>query len=246
MITWRDAGLILATRRHGEADLILDALTAEHGRVTGVVRGGGGRKRAQLQPGASVTVEFRARLETHMGALRIAHGRDRAGAIMGDASALAALASAAAMLIAWLPEREPAPAVHAATEALADALAAGGGWPEAYVRWELGLLSALGFGLDLERCAATGATQDLVWVSPRTGRAVSAAAGAPYADRLLPLPRFLRAGPGTGGDAEQIAQALRLTGHFLSSRVAPAFGQPAPPPARARLAERLGAAAPRA
>jgi len=239
MIRWDDEGLILATRRHGEADAILDALTAGHGRVAAVVKGGGGRRRAQLQPGADVRLAFSARLESHMGVVRVEPRRDRAGAIMADAGALAALSAAAALLVAYLPEREPAPAAHAATVALADALAAGGDWAEAYARWELGLLALLGFGLDLDSCAATGATQELIWVSPRTGRAVSRRAGEPYADRLLPLPRFLRAGAAGGADAGQIGQALRLTGHFLDRWVAAAHGAAAAPPARARLLERL-------
>ncbi len=240
MIVWADEGLILSARRHGENDAILEALTAAHGRHAGVVKGGGGRRMAQMQPGATVALEWRARLEDHLGVWRVEPVRDRAGAIMTEADALAALASAAALLGVYLPEREPMAAVHAATEALFDTLAAGPGWPEAYARWELGLLSALGFGLDLDACAATGATQELVWVSPKSGRAVSRAAGAAWADRLLPLPAFLR-GVGLAGPAE-VAQALRLTGHFFETRVASAFGAP-PPPARARLAARLQASA---
>ncbi|SEA76627.1 DNA repair protein RecO [Rubrimonas cliftonensis] len=240
MIVWADEALLLSTRRHGEGDAVLDALTAVHGRVAAVVKGGGGRRRAALQPGADIRLEYRARLEAHLGAARVETARDRAGAVMADAGALAALSSAAALLTTLTPEREPCPELYAATRALFDRLADPGGdnaqgWAAAYARWELGLLSALGYGLDLSACAATGATENLVWVSPRTGRAVSAQAGAPYAERLLALPAFLR----DGGLAapEDVAAALRLTGCFLE-RIEPR-GAPVPA-ARRRLAARFG------
>lgn len=239
MIEWRDEGVLLGARRHGEADAIVEALTAAHGRHAGVVKGGGGRRLAQLQPGAQVALEWRARLAEHLGALRVETVRDRAGAIMADPGALAALSSAAALLRAFLPEREPCADLYARTVALMDALAGRPDWGAAYARWERDLLAALGFGLDLSACAATGATEALVWVSPRSGRAVSAAAGAPYADRLLALPPFLLGeGDAAPGD---VAAALRLTGWFLDRWAAPAFGLEAAPPARARLAARLGA-----
>lgn len=236
MLAWRDEAVLLAARRHGEGDAIVELLTAERGRHAGVVKGGGGRRLGPvLQPGAQLVVEWRARLETHIGTARVEPAQARAGALMGDARALAALSSAAALLVAFLPEREAQPALYPATVALFDALGEPG-WPEAYARWELLLLSELGFGLDLSACAATGATQELVWVSPNSGRAVSRAAGEPYADRLLPLPGFLR-GVGVADDAA-VGAALRLTGRFLA-RAAAAFGLDAPPPARARLAERF-------
>ena len=238
MIAWRDEGVLLSARRHGEADAIIEALTAAHGRHAGVVKGGGGRRMAQLQPGTQIALEWRARLADHLGTVRVEPLRDRAGAIMADACALAALSSAAALLCAFLPEREPCAELYARSVALMDALAAGPGWGAAYARWELDLLATLGFGLDLSACAATGATGALVWVSPRTGRAVSAAAGAPYADRLLALPSFLLGeGEAAPGD---LAAALRLTGWFLDRWAAPAFGLEAAPPARARLAARIG------
>jgi len=239
VIAWRDEGVLLSARRHGEADAIIEALTAAHGRHAGVVKGGGGRRLAQLQPGTQIALEWRARLAEHLGTVRVEPVRDRAGAIMADADALAALSSAAALLCAFLPEREPCAALYARTVALMDALAAGGAWGAAYARWELDLLATLGFGLDLSSCAATGATGALVWVSPRTGRAVSAAAGAPYADRLLALPPFLL-GEGAAAPGD-LAAALRLTGWFLDRWAAPAFGLETAPPARARLAARMGA-----
>jgi DNA repair protein RecO (recombination protein O) len=235
---WREEGVVLAARRHGEHDAILDALTAGRGRVAAVVKGGAGRRLGPvLQPGQQVALEGRARLDEHLGVARVEPVAGRAGRIMAEPDALAALSSAAALLCAYLPEREPEPALYAATIALFDALAEGEGWAEFYARWELDLLTTLGFGLDLSACAATGATADLVWVSPKTGRAVSRAAGAPWAARLLPLPGFL-AGQGPV-DADSIAAALRLTGFFLDRHVAAAFGAEAAPPARARLAARL-------
>lgn len=238
MISWRDEALLLAVRRHGEGDAILELLTAERGRHLGVVKGGRGRRLGPvLQPGAQLVVDWRARLESHMGTARVEPLRSRAGAIMADGRALAALGSAAALLVAFLPERAPAPELYAATVALADALAEDPGWPEAYARWELLLLAELGFGLDLSACAVTGAEAELVWVSPRTGRAVSREAGAPYAGRLLPLPGFLRGAE--AADDAGVAAALRLTGHFLERAAAPAYGLEGAPAARSRLVERF-------
>jgi DNA repair protein RecO (recombination protein O) len=239
LIVWRDEGLMLSTRRHGETDAIVEVFTAEHGRVGAVVKGGAGRRLGPvLQPGNQVDLEWRARLDEHLGVARVEPVRARAGAIMADAGALAALGSATALLAAFLPEREPHPDLYAATLALADGLASGGDWLAAYAFWEIGLLADLGYGLDLSACAATGVTTDLAWVSPRSGRAVGREAGAPWRDRLLPLPGFLT-GSGEAAPAA-FAEALRLTGWFLDARAAPAVGLSAAPPARARLAARFG------
>jgi DNA repair protein RecO (recombination protein O) len=239
MLAWRDEAILLAARRHGEADAIVEMLTAGRGRHCGVVKGGAGRRQAAtLQPGNQLDAEWRARLESHIGTARVEVSKARAGSVMADAGALAALTSAAALLIALLPEREPHPALYRATVALFDALAEGGPWPTLYAHWEVGLLGELGYGLDLDSCAATGATEDLIWVSPKSGRAVSRGPGAPYADRLLPLPAFLRTR--ALGTPAEIADALRLTGHFLGRALA-ATGAKGPPPARARLVDRLSA-----
>lgn len=240
MLGWRAEALLLAVRRHGEADAIVELFTAEHGRHAAVVKGGAGRRLGPaLQPGTTLDVEWRARLAEHIGTARVEPLRSRAGAIMAEAGRLAALGSATALLCAFLPEREAHPALHAATEALADALEAAPDWPVHYAFWELGLLADLGFGLTLDRCAATGTRDDLVWVSPRSGQAVSAAAGAPYAAKLLPLPGFL-IGRGAA-NSEAVRAALRLTGWFLDHRAAPAFGLERTPAARARLSARLEA-----
>ncbi len=238
---WRDEGVLLTVRRHGESAAIIDCFTRDHGRHSGVVRGGASRRMAPLlQPGAQLSLEWRARLAEHLGAYRVELERSRAGAVINDGDALAALGSAAALLIAYLPERESYPDLYNATVALMDAIGVRPDWQAAYVAWELALLAELGFPLDLSACAATGATDDLTWVSPKTGRAVSAAAGAPYADRLLPLPEFLTGGPVA---ADDLFRGLRLTGYFLKNWVAPSVGAHAPPPARERLETRLAARA---
>lgn len=232
---WSDEGILLATRRHGEANAILDVFTAAHGRHLGLVRGGSSpRRAADFQPGAQLSVTWRARLSEHLGEYRAEPIRTRAARLLDQPLALAALNAATALLAAALPEREEAPALYPATLALFDAFAEADRWPGLYAAWELRFLEEIGFGLDLSSCAATGQTQELVYVSPRSGRAVSRAAGAPYADRLLPLPAFLRLGG--PADAQDFAAALRLTGHFLSRRAAEAFsGQTGAPPARQRL-----------
>ena len=171
---WRDEGILLTARRHGESAAIVEVFTARHGRHAGVVRGGGSRRMAPvLQPGSRLAVEWSARLEEHIGTFRVDPIGARAAAIMADPAALAALAAMTALVAATLPERDAHPDLYARSLALLDALAAAPDWPARYAAWELALLAELGFGLDLAACAVTGATQDLVWVSPRTGRAVS-------------------------------------------------------------------------
>ena len=237
---WRDEGILLTVRRHGESAAIIDAFTAEHGRHAGVVRGGASRRMAPLlQPGAQLSLEWRARLDEHIGAYQADLIRSRAAALMADGDALAAMAAVSALLTAYLADREPHVELYAATCGLIDSFGVAEDWRRAYVAWELVLLADLGFPLDLSACAATGATEDLIWVSPRTGKAVSRSAGAPYADRLLPLPDFL-GGDGAGAPrGGEVTAGLRLTGHFLKHWLAPAFGGREPPEARARFVERL-------
>ena len=231
---WRDEGILLTVRRHGESAAIIDVFTAKHGRHAGVVRGGASRKVAPLlQPGSQLSLDWRARLEEHLGSYQFDVKQSRAATLMADGDALAAMGSVAALLTAYLGEREPHPGLFAATASLLDAMGAKPDWREAYVGWELMLMSELGFPLDLSRCAATGAEDDLIWVSPKSGKSVSSAAGAPYADKLLPLPPFLK-----GEDGGTAAEGLRLTGHFLKAWVAPAFGAFEPPEARSRLLSR--------
>ena len=233
---WRDEGALLSMRPHGESAAIIEVFTAAHGRHAGVVRGGASRRMAALlQPGAQVAVVWKARLEDHIGSFTVEPVRSRAG-VLSDRLALAGLTSICALLRAALPEREPHAALWADSITLLDALG-DAGWTSTYLRWEVRLLEELGFGLDLGRCAVTGGTEALVYVSPRTGRAVSAGAAGDWADRLLPLPQ------GLAGDATLTPAALRdglaLTTHFLTRELAPMLqGRPLPE-ARARLVDLL-------
>jgi DNA repair protein RecO (recombination protein O) len=229
---WTDEGIVVATRKHGESAAIITLLTRTHGRHAGLVRGGAGRSaRGLYQPGNTVVAHWRARLAEHLGSYACEPVRSHAAGLLDRAGALAALASACALADVVLPEREPHPSVYEATLALLDALASER-FAEAYVRWELALLAELGFGLDLTRCAATGSNDGLAFVSPRTGRAVSAAAGEPYRDKLLVLPPFLIADE--AAPMTDVLAGLSLTGHFLDRCVFAPEGR-AMPQARARL-----------
>ena len=171
---WRDQGILLSVRRHGETSAIIDTFTASHGRHAGVVRGGTSRRIAPiLQPGAQLDLSWRARLEEHLGSFTVEPLRSRAAAAMSGRLALAGLNAVVSLLSFCLPEREPHPRLYKQSEQLLDLLGQDEIWPLAYLRWELALLDALGFGLDLSACAVTGASDDLVYVSPRSGRAVS-------------------------------------------------------------------------
>ena len=235
---WREQGILLAARRHGEASMIIEVMTQAHGRHAGVVRGGASRKMAPLlQPGAQLDLTWRARLEEHLGSFRFEPVKSRAGAILDDANALAGLGAVCALLVFALPEREPHPPLYRRTIAMLDLLGTSEAWPVAYLKWELALLEELGFGLDLSACAVTGTPEDLTYVSPRSGRAVSAEAAGEWADRLLPLPPELL-GAGTG-DAANVRDGLRTTGFFLTHRLAASLGNRPLPEARARLVDRL-------
>lgn len=241
MMDWRDEGTIIAVRPHGESSAIAEVFTAAHGRHAGVVRGGVSRRLAAvLQPGSRVAVAWRARLEDHMGSLTVEPLASRAG-VLSDRLALLGLNATCALLSYTLPEREPHPALHAMTEPLFDLMAgAAPGWLLAYLRWEMGLLEELGYGLDLTRCAVTGTREDLAFVSPKTGRAVSRKGAGDWAPRLLLLPQcLLGQGPAS---VEELRQGLALTGFFLGERLAVDLGTRPLPAARARLVEALGRA----
>ncbi|HEX4182643.1 MAG TPA: DNA repair protein RecO [Caulobacteraceae bacterium] len=235
---FEDDAFVLAARVHGEAGAIVEFLTAEHGRYVAHVAGGASRRvRPYLQPGGRVIVNYRSRIAEQLGSAQVEPVGEGPSALFDDPLALAGLAAAASVTAGALPEREPHPGAFLAFEALGAALAQPEIWPAIYVRFEAGLLQELGFGLDLSKCAATGTTDDLVYVSPRTGRAVSRQAGAPYADRLLALPPFLLSAQ-HGLDAGDIGAGLDLTGHFLEAFVFAAMNQPLPP-ARVWLTDRL-------
>lgn len=239
MVDWRDEGALLRVRKHGETSVIIDVFTEEHGLQAGVVRGGTSRKIAPvLQPGAQLDVSWRARLEEHLGSYAVEPIRSRAAAVMGDRLALAGLNAVCALLAFALPEREVHPQLYRQSITLMDLLGHTDAWPLAYLRWELALLEEMGFGLDFSGCAVTGTADDLVYVSPKTGRAVSAQGAGAWADKLLPLPPCLL-GLGTAPDVE-IRDGLHTTGHFLKTRLVPALGDRPLPPARQRLVDMLG------
>jgi DNA repair protein RecO (recombination protein O) len=233
---WRDHGILLNMRRHGESSAIIEVFTQSHGRHAGIVRGGAGRKLAPiLQPGAQLDLAWRARLEDHLGTFHVEPLRSRTAAAMSGRLALAGLNTVTALLGFCLPEREAHAVLYRQTEQLLDLLGQDEVWPLAYLNWELALLDNAGFGLDLSRCAVTGQTGNLIYVSPRSGRAVSEDAAGRWGDRLLPLPPCLR-GLGPAPDHD-IAEGLRTTGFFLERRLAPALGNNPLPAARARFFE---------
>ncbi|WP_299294967.1 DNA repair protein RecO [uncultured Tateyamaria sp.] len=233
---WRDTGILLSVRRHGETSAIIDVFTPDRGRHAGVVRGGTSRKIAPiLQPGAQLDVAWRARLEDHIGSFAVEPVRSRAALVMGDRLALAGLNAVTALLAFCLPEREAHLPLYRRTEQLLDLLGQNEVWPLAYLRWELALLEEMGFGLDLSCCAVTGGVDDLAYVSPKSGRAVSRAGAGDWAQRLLPLPPVLR-GEGDAPDIE-IAQGFETTGYFLAHHLAPDLGQRPLPEARGRFVD---------
>lgn len=235
---WSDDGVVVSVREHGETSAIVSLLTLDHGRHVGLVRGAAGKRmRGVLQPGNRVSATWRARLAEHLGGLTCELTDSIAAGVIGDRKRLAGLAAACAVTETALPEREPHPRVFNGLIALLSVLADSDLWPSAYVKWELGLLAELGFGLDLSRCAVTGQGGDLAYVSPRTGRAVSQSAAEPYRERLLVLPSFLLE-EGGAGSADEVAQGMALTGHFLERHVY-APGHRGLPAARARLVERM-------
>ena len=234
---WEDEGVVLALRRHGESAAVVSLLTAAHGRHAGLVRGGAGRRaRPVYQIGNRLRVTWRARLPEQLGSFTGELQEAIAAALLDHPDRLAALGSACALLEASLPERDPHPVLYKILLELIDVLLEDTGWPERYVRFELALLAELGFGLDLQACAVTGETEDLAYVSPRSGRAVSRQGAGAWADRLLPLPGFLLgAAP---ADPAQIQAGLRLTGAFLRRHLFDA-SERAMPSARERLLRQL-------
>ena len=236
---WRDQGILLSSRTHGENAAIIEVFTPERGRHAGIVRGGASRKQAPvLQPGAQLDVAWRARLEDHLGTYSAELIRSRAATSLGDRLSLAGLNAVTSLLLFALPEREAHLRLYQKTEALLDLLGQPELWPLAYLQWELLLLDDMGFGLDLSTCAVLGhGANDLSYVSPRTGRAVSAKGAGEYASRLLPLPACLL-GQGPAPDSE-IAEGFRVTGHFLQSQLAPELGNKPLPEARQRFVDRF-------
>jgi DNA repair protein RecO (recombination protein O) len=238
MITWSDEGAVLRVRPHGETSAIVEVFTIAHGRHAGVVRGGVSRKIAPtLQPGAQVAVTWKARLDDHLGAFTVEPLRSRAVNAMGDRLALAGLNAVCGLLSVVLPEREAHQPLYDRTVQLLDLLGQSEVWPLAYLRWEQALLEELGFAMDLSACAVRGVNEDLAFVSPKSGRAVSREAAGAWADRLLPLPAVL-AGKGDAGAAD-IVTALGTTGYFIEHRLLRSLNAGQMPPARDRLLDAI-------
>ena len=234
---WQDDAIALAARPYGETGVILETLTRDHGRHLGLVHGGASRgRKSSLLAGNTLALGWRARLSENLGTFSVELRRERAGALLENGDTLIGLNAFAEVARAVLPEREPHATVFAAGEILLDGMSDSDflHWGALYVRWEAGLLDALGFGLDLGTCAATGTTEDLHYVSPKSGRAVSENAAAPWRARLLPLPAFLRESSDGSVSTKEIGDGLRLTGYFLSERVLAPHHRPLPP-ARLRL-----------
>ena len=235
---WRDEGVLLNRRRHGENAAIIEVFTHEHGRHAGIVRGGGGRKLAPiLEPGNQVQVTWRARLEDHLGTFSVEPLEARAAALMGERKTLAGLNAMTALLTFALPEREAHVSLYEGTLTVLRMMDASTHWTLAYLRWELLLLEDLGFGLDLSSCAATGTTTNLAYVSPKSGRAVSEAGAGDWRDKLFVLSPAL-IGKGSGNNDDLLA-GLRVTGHFLKTWLAPALGNRPLPDARQRFVDLL-------
>ena len=235
---WTSEGVIVSVRKYGENSVIIDTLTPQHGRHLGVVRGGASRKMAAtIQPGSQVKLEWRARLEEHLGNFRVEQLESRSD-MFDDRLRLAALSSICSIVTFSFPERMPVAELYNSTLNLMDTLNTGGDWKPLYALWELQVLEEMGFGLDLTSCAVTNVTQDLIYVSPKSGRAVSRKAAGEWKERLLPLPSFLRNKFETANH-EDILNSLKTTGHFLSSWLATSLGERKLPEARNRLISRL-------
>src|SRR5690349_13015300 len=224
---WTDEGIVLGVRRHGESSAIVELLTREHGRHLGLVRGGAGsRMRPLLQPGNSVSAVWRARLDEHLGTYAIEGLRLRAATLLTSSHGVYGVTHLASVA-RLLPERDPHEDIYEMLERTLDDFDDAGDAAIHLVRFELAMLAELGFGLDLQHCAATGETTDLIYVSPKSGGAVSRAAGEPWADRLLRLPPFLREDESRHdrGSEQDLLDGFQLTGLFLLRHVLEPRGQ---------------------
>lgn len=236
---WQDEGIVLSASRLGEADAVLEVMSPAHGRVRGFVRGGLGRRnKANLQVGNRLSVKWYARLETNLGRFTIELLHSPLGQMMGEGARISALSAVTAVVSSTLPEREPHASVFEGLEAILNLLEHEDGtaamWGAALARLEVAVLAELGYGLDLTKCAGTGLSENLAFVSPKTGRAVSLEAGGPYKEKLLPLPAFMTGGKLADASADDALDGLRLTGYFLERNVW-AVHASQQPPARERF-----------
>jgi DNA repair protein RecO (recombination protein O) len=239
-MNWSDIGIVLSARKHGEGSAIVSLMTPEHGRHAGLVRGGSGKRaRGIYEAGNLVAVEWRARIEEHLGTFTCELLKPQAALYLDDSLRLAGLSSACSVLEMALPERESHPDVY---ESLFNFIAnlESDTWLESYVEWELHLLAELGFGLDLSSCASTGQQDELIYVSPKSGQAVSTNAGEPYKDKLLALPDFLMGAPNVDQQTDfgAVFLGLHLTGYFMDRHIF-IHNKNGAPPARTRLVDRV-------
>ena len=220
---WHDEGIVIGVRRFGETDVILEAMTRHHGRHLGIVKGGRSRRRQpMLQAGNGCSLVWRARLDEQLGTYAVEPTQMRAARLMDTGAALYGMATIGA-LVRLLPERNPHEALFETLEIVIDRLHEPLLAAPLLIRFELALLAELGFGLDLTECAASGSNDRLIYVSPKTGRAVSEAAGEPYRDRLLALPGFLIGEPSFAPlPRADLVAGFTLTGHFLERHIDPA------------------------
>ncbi|CAA2138626.1 DNA repair protein RecO [Hyphomicrobium sp. ghe19] len=237
---WSDEGIVLSVKPHGETAAIVDLWTRAHGRHMGLVHGGRSRRlRPVLQPGNHIDAEWKARLVDQLGTMSVEMRRAFAAEAMDDAQALMALSSITT-LTRLLPERDPHPNLYEITLFVLGFLNDATVWPALLVRWEMALLDELGFGLDLSQCAATGSNDQLIYVSPKSGRAVSASAGEPYRDKLLALPQFLTKQRSGAVTTQDVSLGFALTGHFIEKHLLLPRGETLPQ-SRARLVSQLAA-----
>ena len=233
---WRDDGIIIGGRRHGETSLILEVMTRLHGRHLGLVKGGRSKRmQPLLQPGNAVEVTWRARLEEHLGFYAVEATRLRAAVLMETPASLHGL-NLLTGLLRLLAEREPHESLYEAVTLVVDRLDDREAAPALLVRFEAMLLAEGGYGIDMEECAATGSRQDLIYVSPKSGRAVCRAAGEPYKEKLLALPRFLRLDMADGVPLDEVRDGFALTGYFLERNFYTPRGLPLPEARAAYLA----------
>ena len=235
---WSDHAFVLETRPHGENAVIATVLTAQHGKQNGYVHGGRSRKlRGVLQKGNRVAVTWQARLNEHLGTLTLDLEDDLAGRHLLDGFALDALGAVTSLLNQTLEEGDPHLALYSASQVILESSDDKELFPQLYFRWELGVLDTAGFPLDLATCAVTGQSDDLVYISPKSGRAVSAGAGEAYADKLFPLPASL-ADPAKTPSVAEINDILHITGHFIDRHLLRPRNRTLPD-ARTRFVDRL-------
>ena len=234
---WRDKGILLATRPFGETSLIIDVFTSDHGKSSGVVRGGQSKKlKPILQIGAQLDLTWKARLEEHLGSFQVELIRSRTANVMNDRLLLAGMLSSATLINRFFPAGQVYTDFYESSENLFDLLQFSDIWTLGYFKWELEFLETLGFGLDLEKCAVTGSTEELKFISPKSGRAVSQAAAGDWSSKLLPFPV---AASGQVNSLEDVLDGLKILQFFLEKKVLVAFGMEQLPAARSRFISSL-------